>query len=80
MINIIKQTAPAVFTVRMDKMRVGQVGILTEGEYKGSIVLRYYDGVVVLNKPSVCWSFPCPLLVRLLGKDESVTIEFSNEE
>ena len=42
-------------TISADDLKIGQMGIITEGDYMGNVVLRTYIGLVSLTHPRTCW-------------------------
>ncbi len=70
-------TNPGPFTLA--SMEIGDLGIVSDGEYKGHILLRNHLGVVSLTNPVVTWSqIACGnvyFTVELLRPGSKVTLE-----
>lgn len=44
--------------------KVGQIGVVSEGSYKGDILLRHFSGYVSLTNPKNTWDTFCALHVE----------------
>jgi len=42
--------------ISTDNLKIGEAAMLTEGEYKGEIVLKTFSNYVLLDKPDFTWS------------------------
>ena len=72
----IKGTAPAGMT--MAELKVGELAIVTDGPYKGDVVLRIQDHhnfhVISLSRLDKYWLTPNTNLVRVLSPGEEVVL------
>lgn len=71
--EIIEQKA--IETIEARNLKIGQLGLIKDPRWEsenGSIVLRTYTGVVILNDPSSTWGEECDTKVEPLKFGTSV--------
>lgn len=63
--------------IHAEGMKVGQIGVITEGEHEGLHIMRTYDQLVSLERPSATWSNPrgCGLRVKVLPAGDVVRLK-----
>lgn len=53
--------------------RLGQVGVIIEGDYRGHILVRTFSGYVSLTAPQHTWSSECRQQVEVKPAGTTVT-------